>query len=662
MTARRIACDPCNFSLNPLNPLQSCRRPACGWRTRHPVDSVQTLIRDHTPPLRDHSPPAGALSEREVQAGSLLHGRYRLCERLGAGGFGVVWRAEDLQLQREVALKRIPLAPLAPGDAGEDRYELPPDRASREALATARLAHPAIVALYEAFVDGEAFHLVSELVHGDTLASLIAADALTDADILYIGLSLTQALEHAHARGVVHRDVKPHNVLVPRDRHAHEAPAKLTDFGGASLAGQDALTRPGDTLGTLAYMAPEQSEGREVTPAADLYSLALVLYEGLTGTNPVRGPNPAATARRIGRQLPPLATARPELSGDLTNAIDSALTVDPSRRGTLRDLHGALERALAGGLAEGASPTIARRSEPRGASRLVPAQQIHHRDPARATFRARAGTLLPSPLEDSDQGTATPHAATATPDPSSSTSMARPMRAVPLPRALWLGAALAGAVWLAASGLPGAALLLVAAAAPLLAMGSRPGANWLAAALAPALGLVGLAGAYPALAGQAGRWRTRATLGALGYWWLILAAPLLASAGAARGGPTRLWLAPPPGLPARTVWERSPDASVHVLGPALSTGMLLGAILWATAAIVLPWVVRGRGPLLDALAAVAWSAVLLAATPYFDGGVSVLSGATGPVAPRGAVVGAILAAAIAVAARALRGPVAVAHS
>ncbi len=740
MTARRIACDPCNFSLNPLNPLLSCRRPAYGRRTRHPVDSMQTLVHDliptaGSPSARDRARedahaedrksrdlhagllagPHGALSAGlhaadpraadlhaadlhdaadphdaalhapALHTGLVVHGRYRLCERLGAGGFGVVWRAQDLQLQREVALKRIPLTPPAGAmghvDPEADRDELPAERASREALATARLAHPAIVALYEAFVDGEAFHLASELVHGETLASLIAADALTDTDILDIGRSLTQALEHAHARGVIHRDVKPHNVLVPRDRDAHEAPAKLTDFGGASMAGQDALTRPGDTLGTLAYMAPEQSEGREVTPAADLYSLALVLYESLTGTNPVRGPNPAATVRRIGRRLPPLTTTRPDLPSDLTRAIDRALAVDPARRGTLRDLHDALECALVERPAESdALPGSPGGPDLRGGSRSLRTRHVLAREPARAFSGARFHELPPSQLGNPNAAGATPHPLTAhpdlvvaTPDQDSSTSTASTARTLPVPRALWLGAALAGAVWLAASGLPGVALLLVAGAAPLLAMSPRPGVGWLAAVLAPALGLVGLAGAYPALAGQAQRWRTRATLGALGYWWLTLAAPLFVSAAANRVGAagrvraggaavSRMWLAPPPGLPPRTVWERSLDAAaVHAVGPALSTGVLLGATLWAAGAAVLPWVVRGRGPLLDALAAIVWSASLLAATPYFDGGVSVLSGAAGPVAPRGAVVGAILAAAIAVAARALRGPVAGAH-
>ena len=160
------------------------------------VDTAETLV-------------AGSIrvtDKRSRLGGELLLGRYRLVAQLGAGGFGVVWHAHDEQLDRPVALKRIPL----PGE--EDR-----ERATREALATARLSHPAIVALYEARADEDAFYLISELVQGDTLALLIAEDELGDEEVLEIGVALCDALAHAHARGVIHRDVKPHNVLVPRE-------------------------------------------------------------------------------------------------------------------------------------------------------------------------------------------------------------------------------------------------------------------------------------------------------------------------------------------------------------------------------------------------------------------------------------------------------------
>ena len=163
--------------------------------------------------------------------------------------------------------------------------------------------------------------------------------------------------------------------------------------------------------------------------------------------------------------------------------------------------------------------------------------------------------------------------------------------------------------------------------------------------LAPVLGLAGLAGAFPAIAGQATAWRKRAALGALGYWWLTLAEPLLAR---------HLWLGEPPGTPARAVWEGSlSSTAVHVIGPMLSLGVLFGATLWATGSVLLPWLVRGRSAVLDVVAATMWSAAIATAAPALDSGLF----AHAHPSPRGAVLGAILGGALAVAARALRGPV-----
>ncbi len=549
------------------------------------MDTAETLV-------------AGSIrvtDKRSRLDGELLLGRYRLVAQLGAGGFGVVWHAHDEQLDRPVALKRIPL----PGE--EDR-----ERATREALATARLAHPAIVALYEARADEDAFYLISELVQGDTLALLIAEDELGDEEVIEIGVALCDALAHAHARGVIHRDVKPHNVLVPREESPSRASAaqaaKLADFGGATLAGEGSLTRSGDVFGTLAYMAPEQSDGEEAGPQSDLYSLALVLYEALSGVNPVRGRTPAATARRIGSPVEPLARRRRDLPRELTRAVDTAMARDPRRRGSLEDLREAL-----------ASFRARTDREP------IPARRVR----ASPAQTARAPVQV-APVEPESQE----------------------HRRAPLlvPRLVWLGCVLALALWQAMQGRVGVSLLVLAAGAPLL-LPRRAGPGWLVAALAPVLGLVGLAGAFPAFAGQRSTWRSRSALALLGFWWLALAEPLLAR---------HLWLGPPAGLPPRAVWEASFDTtSKEVVGPMFTVELAIGAVVWALAAAVLPWIVRGRNAALDVVAAAAWTVALLAAVPLLER--ALLAHASEP-SPRGALLGAVLGCAVAVCARALRGP------
>ena len=594
----------------------------------------------HREPSIKEGIPWGATSQ--ARRGELLLGRYLLRERLGAGGFGTVWRAHDEQLDRAVAVKRIPLP------SEEDR-----ERATREAHATARLAHPAIVALYEACSDEDAFYLISELIDGATLAELISEDELADEEVLEIGVALLSAREHAHARGVIHRDVKPQNVLVPSDAAEHTPthgasppPAKLADFGGARLAGDDALTRTGDVLGTLAYMAPEQSEGHEAGPTADLYSLALVLYEALSGVNPVRGRTPAATARRIGAPVEPLERRRRDLPRELTRALDRALLAEPERRGTLGDLHDALERTLEQGL----RPRLFARRRAHGRpdstalhegaqqertairARIAPnrtwpaAAPVHAVDPRRVA-RDRDLSDLEDELDEQE-------------------GRARRSRTVALPRLLWLGCLLALAAWQAFAGLPGVSLLVLAAGAPLLVLPRRSGPGWLAAGIAPALGLAGLAGAFPALAGQRSSWLARAGVAALGFWWLALAESLLRR---------RLWLGPPAGLPSRAAWESSVDAAaMHVIAPTFTVELVLGAAVWALASAILPWLLRGRSAALDVGAALLWTIALLAAVPLLER--ALLAHASQP-SPRGALLGAVLGCALAICARALRGPV-----
>src|SRR5438128_2039462 len=627
-------------------------------RRQRTVDSSQTLVHSGTAPSREQPHDEPAVRE------PLLLGRYRLLEQLGAGGFGVVWRARDELLCRDVAVKRIPIAHVAQ-QGSDDRSAGEPAaghrRAAREARATARLSHPAIVSLYEACADAAAFYLISELVEGDTLAALIARRALADEQVLRIGIALADALSHAHSRGVIHRDVKPQNVLVPRACSAPKAfaAAKLTDFGGAYIGGQDVLTRNGDVLGTLAYMAPEQSEGREATEAADLYSLALVLYEALCGVNPARGSTPAQTARLLSCAIPPLGPRRQDLPAGLASAIDRALTRREFARGTIDDLRAALEEALAP-VSPAASAASNQSSAPawiapRGQAPAFPVEAPTRRRPGApaAPLEAPAwqGVRNSGPSTDAALRLRARHARRQALDVrppeqagrSAQADVGERARRSP-PRAVWAAAAGALIAWQAWGGRPGVALLLLAALVPLLLLPLSLRPPSLLCGLAPVLGLAGLAGAFPALAGQAARWRARAAMGALGYWWLTLAEPLVGR---------RLWLGTPSSAPARSVWEGSlGSAATHVVGPTLSVGVLLGAALWACGAVILPWLVRGARAAIDVVAATVWSAALISAAPVIDSGLATQAAAP---SPRGAVLGAVFGAGLAVGARPLRG-------
>jgi serine/threonine protein kinase len=277
--------------------------------------------------------------------GSLVLNRFLIERRIGSGGFGVVYEAWDGRLERPVAVKAI-----------EQRGANGGGRVLREAQAAARLNHPGIVTLYElGEEDGNAL-LVSELVEGSTLARLAHAGELSDRQIGEIGADLCEALDHAHSRGVVHRDIKPQNVQITEGDGDGEPRAKLMDFGIARLADEAALTAPGDIVGTLAYMSPEQAEGRPAGPEADVYSLALVLYECWSGENPHRRSSPAATARAIGGRQRPLRRLRPDLPRELSAEIDACLAARPNHRPSLEQLGTAIEDSLEL-LEEGTAPS-----------------------------------------------------------------------------------------------------------------------------------------------------------------------------------------------------------------------------------------------------------------------------------------------------------------
>jgi eukaryotic-like serine/threonine-protein kinase len=550
--------------------------------------------------------------------GALVLGRYRLERRIGSGGFGTVFEARDERLDRPVAVKVVPA-----GGHGSDR-------GAREALAAARLHHPGIVAVFDAGEDARGRYLVSELVRGRTLDRLEADGALSDRDVLRVGLALAEALGHAHERGVVHRDVKPQNVIVPDDPEDRRGAAKLADFGIAHLAGDEALTRTGDVVGTLAYMAPEQAAGERVDARVDLYSLALVLYEALAGSNPVRASGPAATARRVGSVLPALRRRRRDLPAGLCEAIDRAVAPEPAARGTLTDLAAALAGALPEVSDEGGTIAPHPLERARG-SRLFPLIARVFAALAAAALVAAAlaaagdaGTGLggggepvpggegPRTSEPSPGGAGEPPIA-----PLAGSGIAAVLVAL-FPRAGWLLAAAGCVAALAGPRPETAALVASAAAVPPLLM-PRSGLAWSLPAVAPALGLAGLAGAYPAIAGRVrGAW-TRAALGATGAWWLLLAEPA---------------------LDRDLALGTAPGESGEVLEALATSGALLLAPLWAAAALVLPFLVAGRALAVDLAGAAVWSAGLGVATA------AVAERASFP-EPRGLVVGAILAGAVA---------------
>ncbi len=239
-----------------------------------------------------------------------------------------MYRGWDEKLQRPVAVKVID------NDNGGARV-------LREAQASARLAHPNIVTLYELAHEGSRAFLVTELVEGETLRRLSRAGMLTDRDVASIGADSAEALAHAHAQGVVHRDVKPENVLVT-DKGGR---AKLVDFGIARIVDEQTMTASGDVLGTLAYMAPEQADGHRPGPESDVYSLALTLYEAWSGEHPLLHGSAAATARAIGEPIDSLAEERPDLPATLTEAVDAALEPAPEFRPEAAELADELQAA-----------------------------------------------------------------------------------------------------------------------------------------------------------------------------------------------------------------------------------------------------------------------------------------------------------------------------
>jgi hypothetical protein len=252
-----------------------------------------------------------------LPASELVLGRYRPLQPLGSGGSGSVWLARDETNGLDVALKIVP----RDGKAGT--------RAEREAEAAARLRHPKCLRAYACAGDDRNVYIAYEYVPGRTMRDRIRAGEVGDAAAIEIAAQILEGLAHAHANGIVHRDVKPTNVLVA---DGPEIEVRLLDFGLALFAEAETLTAAGDVPGTLAYISPERLQGEEASFAADVWGVGVLLWEALVGYHPFWSSSPVETARRIEAGAPPLSSIRPDLPRGLIEAVHRALAVDPARR------------------------------------------------------------------------------------------------------------------------------------------------------------------------------------------------------------------------------------------------------------------------------------------------------------------------------------------
>jgi eukaryotic-like serine/threonine-protein kinase len=313
--------------------------------------------------------------------GSLLAGRYRVESRLGAGGMASVWLCHDERLDRPVAVKRLHAD--SPRDA-ERRF-------LREAKLGASMNHPNLVSVFDTETDDEGLLIVMEYVEGESLAQALRRGSLGAARVGEIARELGAALDHVHANGVVHRDVKPANVLL-----RHDGAVKLVDLGIAVSVDQTRVTRSGTVLGSAAYMAPEQLEGADVGPAADVYALAAVCFEALAGRKAREGRTPVEIAHSVATTPPPdVRDHAPSVPAAAAAALARGTASEPAER---QRSAGELAFELANALERGRRERSEARTLPLAASAPVPRTAPPVAPPASRTSASRRARSFAGPL------------------------------------------------------------------------------------------------------------------------------------------------------------------------------------------------------------------------------------------------------------------------
>jgi eukaryotic-like serine/threonine-protein kinase len=267
-----------------------------------------------------------------LEGSGLMLGRYRPLRPLGSGGSGSVWLARDEQTGLDVALKIVPRE----GKAAA--------RAEREAQAAAQLRHPSCLRAYAFARDPRHVYIAYEFVPGQTVREALRAGELDDKAAIEACAQICDGLAHAHRAGILHRDVKPSNILLAE---GDRVSVRILDFGLARMAESETLTAQGDVPGTLAYIAPERLAGEDATGAADVWAVGVMLWEALSGRHPFWQSSMIETARAIETGAPSLSTLRPDLPNALLQLVDRSLSLAPGRRPTAQELAAELRGAAA---------------------------------------------------------------------------------------------------------------------------------------------------------------------------------------------------------------------------------------------------------------------------------------------------------------------------